>query len=46
MREMRDQNMILEDPEATDYIQQLGMRLASQAHDEGQNLHIPCCASR
>jgi predicted Zn-dependent protease len=37
MREMRDQNMILEDPEATDYIQQLGMRLASQAHDEGQN---------
>jgi predicted Zn-dependent protease len=37
MREMRDQNMILEDPEATDYLQQLGMRLASQAHDEGQN---------
>ncbi|HEX2791679.1 MAG TPA: M48 family metalloprotease, partial [Steroidobacteraceae bacterium] len=37
MREMRDQNMILEDAEATDYIQQLGMRLASQAHDEGQN---------
>ena len=37
MREMREQNMILEDPEATDYIQQLGMRLASQAHDEGQN---------
>ena len=37
MRDMRDQNMILEDAEATDYIQQLGMRLASQAHDEGQN---------
>jgi beta-barrel assembly-enhancing protease len=37
MREMRDQNLILEDPEATDYLQQLGMRLASQAHDEGQN---------
>ncbi len=37
MRELREQNMILEDPEATDYIQQLGMRLASQAHDEGQN---------
>jgi predicted Zn-dependent protease len=37
MREMRDQNLILEDPEATDYIQQLGMRLASQANDEGQN---------
>ena len=37
MRELRDQNLILEDPEATDYLQQLGMRLASQAHDEGQN---------
>ena len=37
LREMRDQNMVLEDPEAADYIQQLGMRLASQAHDEGQS---------
>lgn len=36
LREMRDQSMVLEDPETTDYIQQLGMRLASQAHDEGQ----------
>jgi predicted Zn-dependent protease len=37
LREMRDQNLVLEDPELTDYIQQLGMRLASQAHDEGQS---------
>src|ERR1700734_3843545 len=37
MREMRDQNMILEDAETTDYIQQLGMRPPPQAHDEGQN---------
>jgi predicted Zn-dependent protease len=37
LQQLRDQNAILEDPEVTDYIQQLGMRLASQAHDEGQN---------
>jgi predicted Zn-dependent protease len=37
LREMRDQSLVLEDPEITDYIQQLGMRLASQAHDEGQS---------
>jgi predicted Zn-dependent protease len=36
LQQMRDQNMVLEDPEIADYIQQLGMRLASQAHDEGQ----------
>jgi beta-barrel assembly-enhancing protease len=36
LKQMRDQNMVLEDPEIQDYIQQLGMRLASQAHDEGQ----------
>ena len=36
LQQMRDQNMVLEDPEIQDYIQQLGMRLASQAHDEGQ----------
>ena len=47
MAEMRDQNMILEDPEVTDYIQQLGMRLASQAHDEHQNFtYSVICASR
>jgi predicted Zn-dependent protease len=37
LQQMRDQGAILEDPEVSDYIQQLGMRLASQAHDEGQN---------
>jgi predicted Zn-dependent protease len=37
LREMRDQNMVMEDPEIADYIQELGMRLASQAHDEGQS---------
>src|ERR1700733_3344782 len=35
LREIRDRGLVLEDPEVTDYIQQLGMRLASQAHDEG-----------
>jgi predicted Zn-dependent protease len=37
MRELREQNMILEDPEVADYIQQLGARLAAQAHDDDQN---------
>jgi predicted Zn-dependent protease len=36
MHELREQAMILEDPEATDYIQQLGSRLSSQAHDDQQ----------
>lgn len=37
LREVRDAGMLMEDPEVTDYIQQLGMRLASEAHDEGQS---------
>ncbi len=37
MRELRDQNMILEDPEVTDYLQQLGSRLAAQARDDDQS---------
>ncbi|HWW19454.1 MAG TPA: M48 family metalloprotease [Steroidobacteraceae bacterium] len=37
LREVRDSGLLMEDPEVTDYIQQLGMRLASQAHDEGQS---------
>ena len=32
MNELRDQNVILEDAEVTDYLQQLGSRLSSQAH--------------
>jgi predicted Zn-dependent protease len=36
MNELRNQNMILEDAEVTDYLQQLGSRLASQARVEDQ----------
>ena len=37
MRQLRGQGLILEDPELTDYIQQLGSRLAAQARDDDQN---------
>jgi predicted Zn-dependent protease len=37
LREIRDRGLVLEDPEVADYIQQLGMRLASQARAEGQS---------
>jgi predicted Zn-dependent protease len=37
VKQVRDANLLLEDPEITDYLQTLGMRLASQAHDEQQN---------
>ena len=37
MRELRSQDLILEDPELTDYIQHLGSRLAAQARDDDQN---------
>jgi beta-barrel assembly-enhancing protease len=36
MNELRDQNMILEDPEVTDYLQQLGSRLSSQSGVDNQ----------
>jgi len=36
MNELRDQNMILDDAEVTDYLQQLGSRLASQARADDQ----------
>jgi len=36
MHELRDQSMILEDPEVSDYIQQLGMKLAVQSRDDDQ----------
>lgn len=36
-REMRDQNMILEDPEVSDYIQNLGARLGAQTGKDEQN---------
>src|SRR5712672_2780895 len=37
MRELRGQELILEDAELTDYIQHLGSRLAAQARDDDQN---------
>ncbi|HMI37869.1 MAG TPA: M48 family metalloprotease [Steroidobacteraceae bacterium] len=37
MRELRGQDLILEDPELADYIQHLGSRLAAQARDDDQN---------
>jgi predicted Zn-dependent protease len=37
MHQLRSQGLILEDPELTDYIQNLGSRLASQARDDDQN---------
>ncbi len=36
MNQLRDQNMILEDPEVTDYLQQLGSRLAAQSRVDDQ----------
>ncbi len=36
VREMRDQNLILEDPEVSEYIQSIGHRLSSNA-EEGQH---------
>src|SRR5258705_9103431 len=37
MRQLRGQDLILEDAELTDYIQHLGSRLAAQARDDDQN---------
>jgi predicted Zn-dependent protease len=37
LHDLRDHGLVMEDPEVADYVQQLGMRLASQAHDEGQS---------
>jgi predicted Zn-dependent protease len=39
LHELRDQNEILEDAEASDYIQTLGLRLASQAPDSQRQFH-------
>jgi beta-barrel assembly-enhancing protease len=39
IHELRDQNEILEDPEVGDYIQTLGLRLASQAPDSQRQFH-------
>jgi predicted Zn-dependent protease len=38
-RELRDQNALLEDPEASEYIQSVGQRLASQSAMGGEFFH-------
>jgi predicted Zn-dependent protease len=39
-RELRDQNALIEDPEVTDYLQNLGQRLAAQSADGGRDFHF------
>ena len=39
IHQMREQNYLLEDPEASDYIQTLGLKLASQAPDSDRQFH-------
>jgi len=39
IREFRQDNLIMEDPEVTDYIQTLGLKLASQAPDSQRVFH-------
>lgn len=39
MKQIRDANLLLEDPEITDYLQQLGLRLASQSTSGYQDFH-------
>ncbi len=39
MMQMRDQHMLFNDPETSEYIQQIGQRLASQSTDGGGNFH-------
>jgi beta-barrel assembly-enhancing protease len=39
-RELRDQNALIEDPEITDYLQNLGQRLAAQSADGGRDFHF------
>jgi beta-barrel assembly-enhancing protease len=40
VRGLRDQDQILEDPEVTEYIRSLGMKLSSQAHDGAQRFNF------
>ena len=42
VKEIRDANLLLEDPEITDYLQTLGLKLASQAHDDQQSFNFHC----
>jgi predicted Zn-dependent protease len=40
VRGLRDQDQILEDPEVSEYIRSVGMRLSSQAHDGAQRFNF------
>jgi predicted Zn-dependent protease len=40
MRDLRRENMVLEDPESTEYLNALGLRIGAQAHDGEQRLHF------
>lgn len=40
VRGLRDQGLILEDPEVNDYLQQLGSRIAAQAQEGGQRFNF------
>lgn len=40
VRQLRDSGEILDDPELTDYVQQLGQRLAAQAHEGNLKFHF------
>lgn len=40
VRGLRDQDQILEDPEVTEYIRSLGLKLSSQAHDGSQRFNF------
>lgn len=39
MRDLRESGAVVEDPEVTEYLQSLGLRLSSQAHDGNRNFH-------
>jgi predicted Zn-dependent protease len=39
-RELRDQNALLEDPESTEYLQSVGLKLASQSTEGGKNFQF------
>ncbi len=46
IREFREQNEIVEDPEVSDYIQTLGLRLSSQAPDSNRGFPLFRAARR
>ena len=42
VKQIRDANLLIEDPEITDYLQTLGLKLASQSHDDKQDFEFHC----